>query len=137
MTADPWRFESRFAVRQYELDIQGHVNNAVYLHWAEQTAVDHVEALGFGRAWSLANDGGWVVREHTIAYHRPITYGDTAVVTTLPQELIGVRGIRRTEIRRASDGQLAAVATTVWAWVRISDQHPARIPAELRRAWSR
>ena len=61
---DPWRYTARFPVRQYELDQNGHVNNAVYLNWAEQVAIDHVEALGYGREWTQAHGGGWVVREH-------------------------------------------------------------------------
>ena len=66
------RFTARYPVRQYELDVLGHVNNAVYLNWVEQVAIDHVEALGFGREWSIAQGGGWVVREHHVTYHRPV-----------------------------------------------------------------
>ena len=49
---DPWRYTVRVPVRQYELDQNGHVNNAVYLNWAEQVAIDHVEAMGYGRDWA-------------------------------------------------------------------------------------
>jgi acyl-CoA thioester hydrolase len=128
---DPWRFTVRYAVRQYELDVLGHVNNAVYLNWAEQAGIDHTEGLGFGRAWSLAQGGAWVVREHHVTYHRPIEYGDVVAVTTIPQELGGVRGVRRTEIRREADDVLAAEIVTQWIWVRASDGRPARIPREL------
>jgi acyl-CoA thioester hydrolase len=128
---DPWRFTSTYSVRQYELDLLGHVNNAVYLNWVEQVAIDHVEALGFGREWSLARGGGWVVREHHVTYHRPVRYGDVVLVTTLPQELGTVRGLRRTEIHRASDGALTTDALTEWIWVRLSDGRPMRVPREL------
>lgn len=130
-TVDPRRFTARYPVRQYELDLLGHVNNAVYLHWAEQVAIDHVEALGYGRAWSLERGGGWVVREHRVTYHRPVRYGDVVLVTTLPQQLGGVRGVRRTEIHRESDGALMTEALTEWIWVRLSDGRPTRVPAEL------
>jgi len=130
---DPRRFTARFPVRQYELDVLGHVNNAVYLNWVEQVAIDHVEALGFGRAWSTEMGGGWVVREHHVTFHRPIAYGDVAVVTTLPVELGGVRGLRRTEIRRASDAQLTTEVLSEWIWVRLKDGRPIRLPGELLR----
>jgi len=129
--ADPWRHTSRWPVRQYELDQYGHVNNAVYLNWIEQVAIDHVEAMGFGREWSVRHGGGWVVREHRVVYHRPVVYGDVVLVTTLPQELGGVRGRRRTEIRRESDGSLVTEAETVWVWVRLADGRPTRVPNEL------
>src|SRR5918994_175638 len=102
-SVDPWRFTARYPVRQYELDVLGHVNNAVYLNWVEQVAVDHVEALGFGREWSQSQSAGWVVREHRITYHQPVRYGDVVVATTLPQRLAGVRGVRRTEMHREAD----------------------------------
>ena len=130
-TVDPWRFSTRFPVRQYELDLLGHVNNAVYLNWVEQVAIDHVEALGFGREWSVTRGGVWVVREHHVTYHRPVLYGDAVLVTTLPQAIAGVRGTRRTEIHRESDGSLATEVTTEWIWVRSSDHRPTRVPADL------
>ena len=128
---DPWRFTSRWTVRQYELDTFGHVNNAVYLNWVEQVAIDHVEALGFGRDWSVMHGGGWVVREHHVTYHRPAVYGDVVALTTLPQTLGGVRGTRRTEIHREPDGTLLTEVLTHWVWVRLADGRPTRIPAEL------
>lgn len=128
---DPWRYTARFTVRQYELDVLGHVNNAVYLNWVEQVAIDHVESLGFGRAWSLAHGGTWVVRSHLVTYHRPLLYGDAVLVTTLPQSIAGVRGTRRTEIHREHDGVLCTEAETEWIWVRASDGRPSRVPPEL------
>ena len=94
-------------------------------------AIDHVEALGYGRAWSVAQGGGWVVREHRVTYHRPVEYGDVVLVTTIPQQLRGVRGVRRTEIHREADGTLMTEALTEWIWVRLADGRPVRIPAEL------
>jgi len=134
---DPWRYTVRWPIRQYELDVLGHVNNAVYLNWAEQVAIEQVEALGFGREWSLAHGGAWVVREHHITYHRPVSYGDVVLVTTLPQEVRGVRGSRRTEIHREADGQLMTEMLTHWVWIRLSDGRPARIPPDLLALFQR
>ena len=107
------------------------MNNAVYLNWVEQVATDHVEALGFGREWALTQGGGWVVREHHVTYHRPALFGDTVTITTRPQSLAGVRGMRRTEIHRAVDGALLTEVVTEWVWVRTSTGRPARVPREL------
>jgi len=134
---DPWRFTARYAVRQYELDVLGHVNNSVYLNWVEQVAIDHVEALGFGREWSLRQGGAWVVREHHVTYRRPVEYGDVVLVTTLPQEIGGVRGLRRTEMHRESDGTLMTEVLSQWIWVRTSDGRPTRVPADLLALFNR
>ena len=38
---DPLEFTVRWPVRGYELDSRGHVNNVVYLSWAEEVATAH------------------------------------------------------------------------------------------------
>ena len=134
---DPWRYTARYPVRQYELDVLGHVNNAVYLNWVEQVAVDHVEALGFGRQWAEASGGAWVVREHHVTYHRAVEYGDVVLVTTLPQQIGGVRGLRRTEIHREADGALMTEVDSQWIWIRTSDGRPTRVPADLLALFGR
>lgn len=128
---DPVEYSERWRVRQYELDSQGHVNNAVYLNYAEQVAIDHAEAAGFGRDFNREHGGGWVVHRHQITYHRPAGYGDEVRVTTRVEALGGVRATRRTTIRRVGDDLLLAEAVTEWTWVRLGDGRPARIPAEL------
>ena len=123
--ADPLEFTIRWPVRGYELDSQGHVNNAVYLSWAEEVATAHAEAAGYGRDWSASRGGGWVIRRTEITYHRPAVYG-------VRVELVrGARGVRRTAIRRVGDRELLAEVLTEWVWVRLSDGRAAPAPREL------
>jgi acyl-CoA thioester hydrolase len=129
--ADPLHFTVRWSVRGYELDSRGHVNNAVYLSWAEEVATAHAEAAGYGRGWSAERGGGWVIRRTEITYHRPAVYGDEVDVTVQVELVKGVRGVRRTTIRRVEDGLLLAELLTEWVWVRLSDGKPAPVPAEL------
>jgi acyl-CoA thioester hydrolase len=121
----------RFKVRTYELDQNGHVNNAVYLAWTENLAAEHAQSLGFGRTWSLEQGGGWVVRRHEITYHVPAVAGEEVDALVRVDALGGVRGTRRTWFRRAADGSLLAEVLTEWVWVRVSDGRPARVPTEL------
>ena len=130
-SADPLEFTMRWAVRGYELDSRGHVNNAVYLSWAEEIATAHAEAAGYGREWSAEQGGGWVVRRTEIKYHRPAVYGDEVELRVRVELVKGARGVRRTTIRRASDGELFAEVLTEWVWVRLSDGRPAQVPREL------
>ena len=60
------QFSQRWHVRTYEVDENGHVNNAVYLQWAEQLTAEHAEAMGFGREWSLARGRAWLVRRSEV-----------------------------------------------------------------------
>jgi acyl-CoA thioester hydrolase len=129
--ADPLEFSLRWPVRGYELDSRGHVNNAIYLSWAEEIGTAHAEAAGYGREWSARQGGGWVIRRSEISYHRPALYGDEVDLTVRVELVKGARGIRRTTIRRAGEGELLAELLTEWVWVRLSDGRPVPAPREL------
>ena len=128
---DPINYSARWRVRIYELDSNGHVNNSVYLNWAEEIATMHAEAAGYGRDWTLAHGGVWVIHRSQLTHHRPAVYGDEVEVSVRVEVLKGARGVRRTFIRRLSDGELLCEVLTEWAWVRVSDGRPARVPREL------
>lgn len=129
--ADPLAFTLRWSVRGYELDSRGHVNNSVYLSWAEEIATAHAEAAGYGREWSASHGGGWVIRRTEITYHRPAVYGDEVELTVKVELVRGARGVRRTTIRRARDGELFAEVLTEWVWVRLRDGRATQVPREL------
>ncbi len=128
---DGLRYMERWAVRSYELDSNGHVNNSVYLSWAEEIATRHAEAAGYGRAWAAAQGGGWVIHRTEITYHRPALYGDLVQVGVEVLLLKGARGLRRTLIHRVAGDELLAEVETEWVWVRTADGRPARVPAGL------
>lgn len=136
MTVDRRTYSTRWRVRTYELDLNGHVNNAVYLNWAEQIATEHVEAHGFGQAWTGPRGGAWIVRRHEITYRRPALYGDEVVLTTRVGEFRGARGLRRTTVTRGADGEILAEIDTEWVWIRLSDGRPTRIPDDLIQFFS-
>ena len=135
MASNRWSYTTRWRVRQYELDYNGHVNNATYLNYVSQVTSDHGEASGFGRAWSIAHGGAWVVRRHDITYHRPAVYGDELELTVRVRSVGGVRGVRHTSIVRVVDGAPIADVETEWVWVRVADGRPARVPSEILAAY--
>jgi acyl-CoA thioester hydrolase len=134
---DPLEYRERWRVRSYELDSNGHVNNSVYLGWAEEIATRHAETAGYGKDWSIAKGGAWVIHRSEITYRRPAVYNDEVEVHVRVELLRGPRGVRRTWIRRTSDGELLAEVLTEWAWIRLSDGRPSRIPPELEELGAR
>src|SRR5260370_210619 len=122
--ADPLEFTLRWPVRGYELDSLGHVNNAVYLSWAEELATAHAEAAGYGRDWSAGRGGGWIVRKTEITYHRPAVYGDEVELTVRVELVRGARGVRRTTIHRVPHRAPLARALTHGAGVRGEERTP-------------
>ena len=128
-------YTTRWRVRTYELDANGHVNNAVYVAYAEEVANQHAEALGFGRAWTQEQAGAWVVRRHEITYFREATYGAELELTTEVEEMRGARAIRKTVIRLVEGGGLVVEMRTEWVWIRLVDRRPSRIPQDALAAF--
>lgn len=118
----------RLRVRHHDMDALGHVNNAVYLHYVEEAAIEHGRALGYDEARWRELGGLWIVRRHEIEYRQPAVAGDELVITTRVLGYERARGLRRTTVER--DGVLLVEAKTEWAWIGL-DGRPRRIPPEV------
>lgn len=121
-------YTMRLRVRHYEMDALGHVNNAVYLSYLEQAAIEHAAAMGFGQA-RLAELGGlFVVRRHEIDYLGAAVAGDELSITTWPESLAGPRAVRAYEAVNLTSGRRIIAARTLWAWVDNHSFRPRPIP---------
>jgi acyl-CoA thioester hydrolase len=124
-----------FRVRQYECDAYGHVNHAVHLRWAQETAFDASAAAGYDMDRYDAMDRGWLVRETEIEYVRPLFYNDRVDVTTWVSDFRRLRSRRDYEFRMANTDTLVARAWTDWVHMQTSTQRPAAIPEEMMAAF--
>ncbi|HEX6288479.1 MAG TPA: thioesterase family protein [Herpetosiphonaceae bacterium] len=122
------RFTTTLRVRHYEMDALGHVNNAVYLHYLEQAAIEHSEQLGFPMERYRQLGGVFILRKLEIDYRRPAAAGDTLTITTWVKEMRGPRAVRLYEIRRSGDDRALVTAEALWAWVDLATQRPRPIP---------
>ena len=152
--AEAPRFAAYFRVRHYEADAVGHVNNAAYLHYLEQAAIEHSAAVGYPLGRYREMGALFIVRRHEIEYLRPASPGDVLEVVTWVAEIRGPRAVRAYEVYRygqaASDVGTIAVppdsllpathvpaseplvrARTQWAYVDLDSGRPLRPPAEL------
>jgi acyl-CoA thioester hydrolase len=68
-------------VRGYELDTQGHLNQAVYLQYAEHARWELLRAAGLPQDKLLASGVGPVVLETTVKFLRELRGGDRVRVT--------------------------------------------------------
>ena len=114
MNDDKYIFTLEIAVRDYELDSEGIVNNAIYLHYLEHTRHAFVkrEGIPFG---SLTREGLVpVVRRMEIDYRLSLHSGDV-MLSRLWIERNGPRFIFHQDIFNKETGELvvAAVVTIV------------------------
>lgn len=68
-------FRVRIAVRGYELDPQGHVNQAVYLSYAEHARWELLRSAGISVDALVGTGVGPVALENTIRYHAELRGG--------------------------------------------------------------
>lgn len=125
------RFTTKLRVRHHEMDTLGHVNNAVYLHYLEQAAIEHSEHLGFTLEHYRELGGAFVLRRIEIDYRRPAVAGDMLDITTWLREVRGPRATRCYEIYRQRDDALLVTAEALWIWVDTAAMRPGAIPSEL------
>jgi acyl-CoA thioester hydrolase len=122
------QFTTTLRVRHYEMDALGHVNNAVYLHYLEQAAIEHSEQLGLTLEAYQRLGGVFILRKLAIDYRLPAVAGDRLVITTWIKEMRGPRCVRLYEIRQEHSDQLVAKAEALWAWVDRETMRPRPIP---------
>ncbi|MFG3658557.1 acyl-CoA thioesterase [Streptomyces sp. NPDC047706] len=100
-------FSVRVTVRGYETDVQGHLNQAVYLNYAEHARWSLLRAAGIGQAGLIGTGVGPVALETTIRYMRELRAGDEVDVTCAFEWGGGKTFTIRQTIRK-TDGTVAA-----------------------------
>lgn len=153
MTPPRTHFQTVVTVRFDELDPLRHVNNAVYLAWLEQAAIDHAGRAGWPEERQRAAGGVFIARRHEIDYLHPATQHDMLLVTTWVETFAGARAVRSFEIARITPECAATIpfggrlipagdftpatrdtavlrARTEWAFVDHVTGRPRRIPIE-------
>jgi acyl-CoA thioester hydrolase len=145
-------FETYFRVRFHEVDALGHVNNAAYLNYLEQAAIDHATFLGLDMQRLQELGGVFVARRHEIVFLKPTFAGDLLRVITWLGESRGARVDRRYLVYREpsstsevviagrpamnanmpADDALVVRAATEWVFANYQGQ-PRRIPDEVIR----
>ncbi len=98
-------FRLEFKVRDYECDLQGVVNNGVYMNYLEHARHEYLLEQGIDFA-ALAADGiNLVVVRAELDYRSPLRSGDRFVVTLRVDRPSRLRFRFRQSIERLPDGR--------------------------------
>lgn len=119
-------FEMDICVESAHIDFMGHVNNAQFLHWAQEAAL----AYWRDNAPQAALEGmAWVAVEHVVRYKRPAFAGDDIRLDVC---LSHVRGsCAYFSIRFLRQNEALATTESTWCCVCTARHRPLRIPAHL------
>jgi acyl-CoA thioester hydrolase len=105
-------FSVRVKVRGYELDTQGHLNWAEYLHYAEHARWECLAAAGITQDELIASGFGPVVLDLQVRFRRELRGGDEVDVTCAFVFNSSRTYDIRQELRR-SDGKVCASLTSM------------------------
>jgi len=131
----PLTFTRNFRIRHYECDAFGHLNNANYVRYMQETAFDASAAAGYDSEAYNALGRYWLIRETDIEYLKPSQYGNTLEIKTWVMDFHRVRSRRAYEIRNKANNEIVAKASTDWVFLESGSNKPAKIPNEIRNAF--
>ncbi|MFI1762780.1 acyl-CoA thioesterase [Streptomyces sp. NPDC020800] len=122
-------FSVRVTVRGYETDVQGHLNQAVYLNYAEHARWSLLQAAGVSQAELVGRGVGPVTLETTIRYRHELLAGDEADVTCAFEWGSGKTFRILQQIHR-TDGTVAAEITAVCGLMDLKERKLLAEPGE-------
>ncbi|KAB2349629.1 acyl-CoA thioesterase [Actinomadura rudentiformis] len=122
-------FATRVAVRAYELDTQGHLNQAVYMQYAEHARWECLRAAGLPGDKLLATGVGPVTLETNLKFRRELRGGDEVDVTCRFVFGDGKTFRIEQEIRR-TDGTVAAEITSVCGLLDLTERRLLHSPGD-------
>ncbi|MGW3727589.1 acyl-CoA thioesterase [Streptomyces sp. F001] len=122
-------FSVPVTVRGYETDVQGHLNQAVYLNYAEHARWSLLQAAGISQAGLIGKGVGPVALETTIRYKRELLAGDEVEVTCAFDWGSG-KTFRIEQTIRKTDGTVAAEVTAVGGLLDLKERRLVANPRE-------
>ena len=110
---DNYPFSIEMAVRDYECDIQGIVNNAVYQNYLEHARHEFLKSIGIDFAEYSRNGINLVVVRAEIDYRQPLQSGDTFRIGVRMERESRLKFAFVQEIQRLADKQRALQAKII------------------------
>lgn len=111
MSDSPFSIELK--VRDYECDMQGIVNNAIYQHYLEHARHEFLASRGLSFAELTKQGVIIVVARAEIDYRAPLHAGEECRITVAASRPSPVRLVFSQKILRAADGKLMVSAEII------------------------
>lgn len=127
-----YQYQFDFQVRDYECDLQGHVNHAVYLHYLEHCRHQYLKEYGLDFAELVQRGINLVVIKAEIDYKRSLRSGDHFRVGLILERVSPLRYRFLQDIYRLADQQLVLKGRIVGTGVNARGR--PELPRELRQA---
>jgi acyl-CoA thioester hydrolase len=121
-------FEYKLLVQSADIDAMNHVNNVVYLRYAQEVAEAHWQTKG---SELLRQKYSWVVLRHEIDYFSPSLLGHNLVGSTWVDDPNGPKIVRNVELFNVNLNKITAKVRTTWCLLDATSLRPRRIEGEM------
>ena len=121
-------YTATITARPEDIDILGHVNNAVWVQWIQDVAVAHWHAIA-----APEHDAAyiWVITRHEIDYRGSVLEGETVTAETWVSEPPKGARFNRYMKFTGADGKVRVEAKTTWAILDRATGRLVRVPPEV------
>ncbi len=119
-------FRHPIAIRDDDIDFMGHVNNAVYLTWVQESVIAYWRKVAPAEAVASHL---WVALKHEISYRRPAFLKDAIVADVIAEGMEGARAFFSTVVRRGED--VLAEVKSSWCCLDAATKRPARLARDI------
>lgn len=133
MKPDNAKFLTQINVQPFwsQMDVLGHVNNAVYFTWCEQARIAWLEQIGFGQSFNGKSQIGPVIINAFCTYHKAVVYPATLNVAVYGAELGRSSFMTYYEIR--DENYLYTSGNSKIVWVDYALEKSVEVPDEIRQ----
>jgi acyl-CoA thioester hydrolase len=123
----------REPVHTFHIDINDHVNNAVYVQWLEVGRTKLIEAIGL--SVPIMRERGYtpVLIETRIRYRAPLTFPDTARIEVWVESMTNASAWMAFRVTSETTGKVAATAKQRGIFIHAETGRPHRLSGEDRR----
>jgi medium-chain acyl-[acyl-carrier-protein] hydrolase len=123
-------YQKEYEVHYYQIDRNQEATPVSILHFLEDIAISHSEAVGLGVSHLLVQRIGWVLNRWLLKMDKYPKLGDKVVIKTWPSKFERFYGTREFCIQDAQ-GNLCGKASSLWIYLNLDKKRPMRIPAHF------
>lgn len=118
-------FQLTFEPTPDDIDENGHVNNVVYLRWAQEMGTAHWRSRAPAETQGM---WAWIALRHEVDYRRELKLGETAQGRTWVSEAADGPRFDRFIRVDGPDGRMCAQIKTTWVLIEQASGRPRRVP---------
>jgi acyl-ACP thioesterase len=127
-------FPKVYEIYYFQIDQNREATPASILHFLEDIAISHSEAVGLGINQLLAQRTGWVLNRWLLRMDKYPKLGDKILIETWPSKFERFYATREFSIKNA-EGNCLGQASSLWIYLNVDKRRPLRIPLHFEQIY--